>query len=597
MGSPARTVPRVTSALTAAEALRFARDVVERMGARAEDAERVAELLVRAEVGGHPVARAAAAARSTRRGWRDGTIVPSARRRDRARRGLDADAGRPARARPGRLHARGRPRGRARARARRGRRRGAPLGARRAPRRLRRSRLRARRRRCSLFANDSGRRAGGRAAGRRSRRGCRRTRSRPGIPRAQRAAPRDRSRDERRGLRQGAGAAGCRPAGARGVDARRPAAAARRRQGLRARRCWSRRSRASCPAPAPSRPIPGPDDQGVFLLAFDPARFGEPAELAERLEAMLGYVIGRAAASRAPSRCACRAAACRRCRSTRTRASSSRPRSPSGSRRWRASSASSRSVSRSKRLRRLVGEAARHRAAVDGQAGAVDVRGLVGERGTRSRRRAPPAVRRGPSARAGPRCAAPRRARCPAGSSESVIGVATVPGQHGVAADAVVGVVDADVARDLRDAGLGGAVDVVAGKATTPWIEATLTIAPPPLASMRRTATAVPYIGPLRSTRRPRSMCSASASCAPELQSMPALLTHARRRARGLGGVGRALVRRPVADVARDGARRAAEARRARARAPRRSSPRRRRGSRRRPAAARPRARSPSRRR
>jgi hydroxycarboxylate dehydrogenase B len=36
---------------------------------------------------------------------------------------------------------------------------------------------------------------------------------------------------------------------------------------------------------------PGPDDQGAFLLAFDPARFGPPQELGERLEAMLGYVI------------------------------------------------------------------------------------------------------------------------------------------------------------------------------------------------------------------------------------------------------------------------------------------------------------------
>jgi hydroxycarboxylate dehydrogenase B len=36
---------------------------------------------------------------------------------------------------------------------------------------------------------------------------------------------------------------------------------------------------------------PGPDDQGVFLLAFDPARFGRPGELAERLETMLGYVL------------------------------------------------------------------------------------------------------------------------------------------------------------------------------------------------------------------------------------------------------------------------------------------------------------------
>jgi uncharacterized oxidoreductase len=36
---------------------------------------------------------------------------------------------------------------------------------------------------------------------------------------------------------------------------------------------------------------PGPDDQGVFLLAFDPGRFGPRAEVAERLEAMLAYVL------------------------------------------------------------------------------------------------------------------------------------------------------------------------------------------------------------------------------------------------------------------------------------------------------------------
>ncbi|HEY3614544.1 MAG TPA: Ldh family oxidoreductase [Gaiellales bacterium] len=36
---------------------------------------------------------------------------------------------------------------------------------------------------------------------------------------------------------------------------------------------------------------PGADDQGIFVLAFDPARFGAPDELAERLEAMLGYVL------------------------------------------------------------------------------------------------------------------------------------------------------------------------------------------------------------------------------------------------------------------------------------------------------------------
>jgi len=37
---------------------------------------------------------------------------------------------------------------------------------------------------------------------------------------------------------------------------------------------------------------PGPDDQGVFLLAFDPGRFGDPADVAQRLEAMLAYVLG-----------------------------------------------------------------------------------------------------------------------------------------------------------------------------------------------------------------------------------------------------------------------------------------------------------------
>ena len=37
---------------------------------------------------------------------------------------------------------------------------------------------------------------------------------------------------------------------------------------------------------------PGPDDQGVFLLAFDPGRFGPPGDVAERLEAMLAYVLG-----------------------------------------------------------------------------------------------------------------------------------------------------------------------------------------------------------------------------------------------------------------------------------------------------------------
>ena len=38
-------------------------------------------------------------------------------------------------------------------------------------------------------------------------------------------------------------------------------------------------------------PDPGPDDQGIFLLAFDLARFGDPAELAGRVDAMLAHVL------------------------------------------------------------------------------------------------------------------------------------------------------------------------------------------------------------------------------------------------------------------------------------------------------------------
>ena len=50
MGLPPR-VPRMPSTLTAADAQRFASDVGQRIGASAEDAARLAELLVRAEVG------------------------------------------------------------------------------------------------------------------------------------------------------------------------------------------------------------------------------------------------------------------------------------------------------------------------------------------------------------------------------------------------------------------------------------------------------------------------------------------------------------------------------------------------------------------
>ncbi len=63
--------------LTAAEAQRFARDVARRIGACDEDAARLAELLVRAEVGGHP-GHGLRRLRQYTDAWRNGTIVPSA---------------------------------------------------------------------------------------------------------------------------------------------------------------------------------------------------------------------------------------------------------------------------------------------------------------------------------------------------------------------------------------------------------------------------------------------------------------------------------------------------------------------------------------
>jgi uncharacterized oxidoreductase len=66
------------SQLTAAQGLRFARDVVERMGAGPDDAQRVAELLVRSELGGHP-SHGLCRLQQYARAWREGTIVPSAR--------------------------------------------------------------------------------------------------------------------------------------------------------------------------------------------------------------------------------------------------------------------------------------------------------------------------------------------------------------------------------------------------------------------------------------------------------------------------------------------------------------------------------------
>src|SRR3954447_3057579 len=52
-----------------------------------------------------------------------------------------------------------------------------------------------------------------------------------------------------------------------------------------------------------------------------------------------------------------------------------------------------------------------------------------------------------------------------------------------------------------------------------------LTIEPPRRGRSERTATAVPYIGPRRRTRRPRSISSGVTSWAPPTMSMPALFT------------------------------------------------------------------------
>ena len=109
---------------------------------------------------------------------------------------------------------------------------------------------------------------------------------------------------------------------------------------------------------------PGPDDQGVFMLAFDPARFGPPAELAERLDAMLAYVLAAplepgAEALRAPGR------RCRRCRSTRTPASSSRRHSSSASPCWPASSAWRACARGPKRRKRLSGSSYEKQRAIE----------------------------------------------------------------------------------------------------------------------------------------------------------------------------------------------------------------------------------------
>jgi uncharacterized oxidoreductase len=283
-----RTVTRVKSTVTAGQAQRFAGDVAEGMGASAGDAARVAELLVRAEVGGHP-GHGLRRLRQYANGWRKGTIVPSAQPeivRDEGS-SVTIDGG----------HALGQVVCTL----------AADLAAERALRHgvsavaVRHSGHAGRLadyadRVCGhgaavlLSANDSGAAQGVAPPGALEAR----LSTNPlagGVPRAR--APHlvvdlstsvvahgkvrvledagDPIPEEwvRNGLLQPLG-------GAKGF------ALALLVEALAGVVSGAGASSAN----------PGPDDQGVFLLAFDPARFGQPDELAERLDAMLAYVLG-----------------------------------------------------------------------------------------------------------------------------------------------------------------------------------------------------------------------------------------------------------------------------------------------------------------
>jgi uncharacterized oxidoreductase len=278
----------VTSTLTAAEAMRFAHDVLERMGARGEDADRAAELLVRAEVGGHP-GHGLRRLRQYANAWRAGTIVPSARAEIVADSGstLTLDG----------HHALGQVVCTLASdlAADRAREHGVAAVA------VRRSGHSGRLadyadRACAqgaavlLFANDSGAAQGVAPPGAREAR----LSTNPlaaGIPRvgpphlvvdlstsvaahgkvrvledAGAPVPEEWMRD---GLLQPLG-------GFKGFAL-----------GLLVEALAGVVSGAGA-----ASPTPGPDDQGVFVLAFDPARFGQPGDLGERLEAMLDYVVG-----------------------------------------------------------------------------------------------------------------------------------------------------------------------------------------------------------------------------------------------------------------------------------------------------------------
>jgi uncharacterized oxidoreductase len=277
----------VTGTLNAAEAQRFARDVAQRMGASEDDAARVAELLVRAEVGGQPghgLRRLVQYARA----WRNGTIVPSAQpevvRDDGSTLTLD---GRRALGQVVCTLA-------------------ADLAAQRALEHgvaavaVRHSGHAGRLadyadRACGhgaallVFANDSGAAQGVAPPGGREAR----LSTNPlaaGVPRS--GAPHlvvDLSTS----------------VVAHGKvqvleDAGDPVPEAWKRDGLLQPLGGAKGFALALLVEALAGIVsgagavsanPGPDDQGLFLLAFDPARFGQPGEIAERLEAMLAYVL------------------------------------------------------------------------------------------------------------------------------------------------------------------------------------------------------------------------------------------------------------------------------------------------------------------
>jgi hydroxycarboxylate dehydrogenase B len=275
------------SELAAGPALEFARELVARMGARSADAERVAELLVRAEVGGHP-------SHGLRRlvqyasGWREGTIVPSATaevvRDDGSTLTIDGHSalGQVVCTWAADLAAE---RARAQGVVAVAVRHSAHCG------RLADYADRA----CGegiamlLFANDSGAAQtvappGGLAA---------RLSTNPlaaGIPRARRPhlildmATSVAAFGKVRVLQ----------------DAGEPVPEEWMRNGLLQFLGGAKGFALALVVEALAGVVtdagavsaqPGPDDQGVFILAFDPARFGAPDELAGRLEAMLGYVL------------------------------------------------------------------------------------------------------------------------------------------------------------------------------------------------------------------------------------------------------------------------------------------------------------------